>query len=132
MYMLDTNTCVYLMSSKHPDLARKIASIPVEDICISTITQAELEFGVSKSHSIVKNAQALAKFISTISVIGFDTEAAEAYGVIRADLERKGNTIGHMDLLIAAHAKSQGYIIVTNNIREFSRVDGLVIENWVN
>ena len=131
MYMLDTTICVYLINKKHLGLAQKIAEVPIEKICISTITQAELEFGVAKSQNSAKNAQALMKFLSTISVIDFDTQAAETYGEIRADLQRKGSVIGHMDMLIAAHAKSKGFVIVTNNVREFERVEGLVLENWV-
>jgi len=130
MYMLDTNICIYLINKKHPGIAQKITKIPQEKIYISTITQAELEFGVAKSQNPLQNAQALAKFLSTISVIDFDTQAAEAYGEIRANLQRKGNTIGHMDMLIAAHAKSKRFIIVTNNISEFARVEGLEMENW--
>jgi len=129
--MLDTNICIYLINNKYLKLAQKIASIPYEDICISTITQAELEYGVSKSLHPAKNSQALAKFLSTISIIDFDTNAAETYGDIRFDLERKGKTIGNMDMLIAAHAKSMNAVIVTNNTREFERVEGLVLENWV-
>ena len=131
MYMLDTNICIFLINNKHPEIARKITDIPSEKICVSTITQAELEFGVAKSRKPAKNAQALAKFLSVIRVLDFDTRAAEVYGEIRVDLERRGETIGYMDMLIAAHAKSSGYTIVTNNIREFDRIDGLQVENWV-
>ena len=130
MYMLDTNICIYLINSKHPGLAQKIADVPGEDICISAITQAELEYGVSKSRDPLKNALALGKFLSVISVIEFDTNAAEAYGSIRADLEKKGQIIGQLDMLIAGHAKSKGFIMVTNNIREFGRIAGLATENW--
>ena len=131
MYMLDTNICIYLINHKLPELARRIADIPNDKICISVITQAELTFGIFKSKHPAKNAQALVKFLSAITVIDFGTKAAEAYGEIRADLERKGTMIGHMDMLIAAHARSQGFTIVTNNTREFERVEGLVSENWI-
>jgi len=131
MFMLDTNICVYLINNKSPELAKKITNIPFEEICVSTITQSELEYGVAKSQFTAKNAQALAKFLSTVTVVDYDTKAAEVYGEIRADLERKGKTIGLMDMLIVAHAKSNGYIVVTNNVREFERVEGLVFENWV-
>ena len=130
MYMLDTNICIYLINNKHPELAQKIANVPSDNIYISTITQAELEYGVSKSKNPVKNALALAKFLSVIRVIDFNTEAAQAYGDIRADLEQKGKLIGLMDMLIAGHAKSKGFIIITNNIREFERVERLNLENW--
>ena len=89
-----------------------------------------MEFGVAKSKNPAKNAQALAKFLSAISIIDFDTKAAEAYGELRVKLQRKGNVIGHMDMLIAAHAKARGFVIITNNTREFERVEGLELENW--
>ena len=97
---------------------------------VSTITQSELEYGVSKSQQKAKHAQALAKFLSTVNVLDFDTKAAEVYGEIRVDLELKGKPIGPFDMLIAGHAKSAGLTIVTNNVREFGRVDGLVVEDW--
>ena len=128
--MLDTNTCIFLINKKSPELAQKITDIPFEEVCVSTITQSELEYGVSKSQHKAKNAQALAKYLSTVTVLEYDTKAAEVYGEIRADLERKGQVIGQLDMLIAAHAKSAGLIIVTNNVREFGRVDGLVVEDW--
>ena len=130
MYMLDTNTCIFLINNKSEELARKITDAAIDEICVSTITQSELEYGVSKSQHKVKNAQALAKFLSTVTVLDYDTKAAEVYGEIRADLERKGKPIGPLDMLIAGHAKSAGKTIVTNNVREFGHVDGLVVEDW--
>ena len=132
MYMLDTNICIYLINNKHPELAQKIAEVPADTIFISTITQAELEYGVSKSKNSGRNALALAKFLSVIKVLDFDTKAAQSFGDIRANLEQKGKIIGLMDMLIAGHAKSKGYIIITNNTRDFKRVEGLKLENWVN
>jgi tRNA(fMet)-specific endonuclease VapC len=128
--MLDTNICIYLINKKSADLARKIISIASDMIYISTITQSELEFGVAKSQDKLKNSQALSKFLSIMNIIAYDSYAAETYGVIRAALEQTGNLIGHMDMLIAAHAKSKGFTIITNNTREFARVDGLIIEDW--
>ena len=130
-YMLDTDTCIYLINKKHPELAQKIINVPYENICISSITQAELEYGVSKSLNPAKNAQALTKFLSVINVVNFDSNAAISYGEVRANLERKGKVIGSMDMLIAGHAKSNGFIVVTNNVDEFERVEGIIIENWV-
>ena len=130
MYMLDTDICVYLIKRKSAKLAHRIADVPREQICISTITQGELEYGVSKSQSVAKNAQSLAGFLCTINVLPFDDNAAQIYGDVRAELERKGTPIGGLDTLIAAHAKSLGFTIVTNNVREFERVDGLKVENW--
>ena len=131
MYMLDTNICIYLIRSKSPELARKITDIPSDDVYISTITQAELEYGVAKSKNPVKNAEALTKLLSTLNVISYDTQAAELYGVIRADLERRGCIIGALDLLIASHAKSRGFTVITHNANEFNRVKGLNVEDWV-
>jgi tRNA(fMet)-specific endonuclease VapC len=129
--MLDTDICIYLINEKSPELARKITSVPTDEICISTITLAELEYGISKSQHPSKNAQALAKFLSILNVVDFNDKAAQLYGEVRADLEHKGTVIGNMDMLIAGHAKSKGYIVVTNNEHEFRRVDGLAVENWV-
>ena len=130
MYMLDTNICIFLINKKNPELARKIAAVPLDKIFVSTITQSELEYGVSKSQHTAKNAQALAKFLSTVTIIDYDTKAAEAYGDIRATVEKKGTVIGLMDMLIAAHAKSRNLVIVTNDVGEFGRVDGLLVEDW--
>jgi tRNA(fMet)-specific endonuclease VapC len=128
--MLDTNICIYLINNKLPELAKRITEIPNEQICVSSITQAELEYGVAKSQNRLKNAQALAKFLSVMNVLSFDSNASVEYGEIRADLERRGMSIGPLDMLIAGHAKSLGYIVVTNNTREFARVDGLSVEDW--
>ena len=130
MYMLDTNICVFLINNKSPALAKRIADVPFEEVSISSITQSELAYGVAKSQHTAKNALALARFLSTLTVLAFDAEAAEAYGEIRAALERKGTVIGQFDMLIAAHAKAKGFRIVTNNTSEFMRVDGLVVEDW--
>ncbi len=92
---------------------------------------AELQFGVEKSSSIEKNRIALERFLLPLEIVEFDAKAAIEYGEIRADLEKKGTPIGSMDLLIAAHTKSLETIIVTNNEKEFSRVEGLIVENWI-
>jgi tRNA(fMet)-specific endonuclease VapC len=101
-----------------------------EDLCISSITYAELMHGVEKSQAVDKNRLAISLFLSPITILNFDDKAAGEYGRIRADLERKGTPIGPLDMLIAGHAKSEGLILVTNNTREFNRVDGLAIEDW--
>ena len=102
-----------------------------EDYCISSITLAELEVGVYNSARPEQNQLALMTFLARIEVVPFDSEAAREYGIIRADLTRKGNLIGANDLLIAAHAKALDLTLVTNNTREFERVEGLKLENWV-
>ena len=129
-YMMDTNICIYAIKNKPESVIRKILSQNPEDLCISVVTYAELMHGVEKSQAVEKNRIAMSLFLSAITVLYFDGEAAEAYGQIRAELERKGTPIDPMDLLIAGHARSQGLILVTNNTREFARVTGLRIEDW--
>ena len=129
-YMMDTTICIYAIKNKPESVIRKILSQNPEDLCISVVTYAELMHGVEKSQAVEKNRIAMSLFLSAITVLDFDGEAAEAYGQIRAELERKGTPIDPMDLLIAGHARSQGLILVTNNTREFARVTGLRIEDW--
>lgn len=101
-----------------------------EEMCISVITYAELMHGVEKSQTIERNRVAITLFLSSISILEFDHHAAEEYGKIRAELERNGTPIGPMDMLIAGHARSEQLILVTNNTREFNRVEDLEIEDW--
>jgi tRNA(fMet)-specific endonuclease VapC len=129
-YMLDTHICIYLIKKKLEIVLTKLNAAMQEGVGISAITLAELEHGVALSAYPEKNADALALFLSIIEILPFDTKAAIQYGLIRADLQRKGMLIGQMDFLIAAHAKAYGLILVTNNVREFARVDGLIIEDW--
>lgn len=129
-YMLDSNICIYLIKNKPDSILIKLKAALKEGVSISTITLAELEHGVALSAYPEKNADALTQFLSIIEVLSFDARAASQYGLIRANLQRKGLLIGQMDMLIAAHAKANGYTMVTNNVREFARVDGLVIEDW--
>lgn len=105
-------------------------SVKIYEICISSVTYAELVHGVEKSQSIEKNRVALALLLANIEVMDFDSSAAESYGKIRADLEKTGKPIGPLDMMIAGHAKSLGYTVVTNNTKEFMRVNGLKLENW--
>jgi tRNA(fMet)-specific endonuclease VapC len=129
--MLDTNLCIYIIK-KHPEsVIDRFSAFPVGDIGISTITLAELEYGVSKSSQPRRNRDALRQFIAPLEIAEFNDRAAEAYGRIRAALEKKGQPIGAMDLLIAAHASSLAVRLATNNEREFRRVDGLRVENWL-
>ncbi|MEZ3423894.1 MAG: type II toxin-antitoxin system VapC family toxin [Lachnospiraceae bacterium] len=129
-YMLDTNTCIFAMKQKGNVIANLMKYKP-EDICISSITYAELVYGVEKSQAKDKNRLALALFLSDIQVIPYDDNAAQEYGYIRADLQQKGIPIGPMDMLIASHAKALGMTIVTNNTNEFKRVSGLKLEDWL-
>ena len=130
MYMLDTNICIYYINKKSPQLIERIHNYLNDGICISTLTLAELEYGVAKSAYPEKNADELRRFLSIFDVLEFDGEGAVYYGKVRADNERRGMPIGPIDTLIAAHAISKNLVLVTNNVREFARVDGLKIENW--
>ncbi|MBS3971214.1 MAG: type II toxin-antitoxin system VapC family toxin [Clostridia bacterium] len=130
-YMLDTNICVYLIKKKPENVLINLQSNMGEGIAISAITLAELMYGVEASAYPEKNTLALNQFLSIVDILPFDDEAAAEYGKICAALRRQGTQIGVMDMLIAAHAKAKGLIIVTNNVSEFERVEGLGLENWV-
>lgn len=129
-YMLDTNICIYAIKHKPEAVIQRFLRHDPEEMCISAVTYAELMHGVEKSRAVEKNRIAISLFLSPITVLEFHALAAEEYGKIRAQLERKGTPIGSMDLLIAGHARSEGLILVTNNTREFERVEGLRVENW--
>ena len=129
-YLLDTNTCIYIINKKPPLVVKRIRSKRPEDVAVSTVTIAELEYGVYRSREIDQNRIALLEFLVPFTILDFDQSAAATYGSIRASLESIGTPIGPMDILIAAQATSQSLILVTNNEREFRRVEGLQIENW--
>ncbi len=129
-YILDTNICIYIIKKKPAQVFEKFKKLPLGSVGISSITLAELEFGVKKSSQPEKNQLALNQFLIPLDIVEFDTNAAVEYGTIRKDLERIGTPIGPLDTLIAAHAKSLELILVTNNVKEFKRVAGLKIENW--
>lgn len=128
-YMLDTNMCIYAQK-KNESVLSKIKEHWEEGLAISSITLAELEYGVKASAAPEKNSIALMKFLSIVEILPFDTGAAEEYGNICAYLKKKGRPIGTMDMLISAHAKSEGLTIVTHNTREFERVPDLMLEDW--
>jgi tRNA(fMet)-specific endonuclease VapC len=129
--LLDTNICIYIIKRQPAAVLERFLMFTIGDIGISVVTLAELEYGVSKSRNVKRNRHALEQFIEPLEVAPFDREAAVIYGTIRAELEQKGQPIGAMDLLIAAHARSLDVRLVTNNESEFKRVPGLRIENWV-
>ena len=129
-YMLDTNICIYTIKHKPPEVIKAFLCHEPDDMCISSITYGELMHGVEKSQAVERNRAAITLFLSAISILPFDSDAAEKYGAVRADLERKGTPIGPMDMLIAGHARSRGLILVTNNTREFFRVNELEVEDW--
>ena len=128
--MLDTNICIYVIKHKPEKVLRKLQTIHPEDVCISSVTYAELVCGVEKSAAVEKNRLALSMLLANMEILDFDVEAADCYGKIRADLEKKGRPIGPLDMMIAGHGQSLGYTVVTNNVKEFSGVSALRIENW--
>lgn len=130
MWLLDTNICIYLIKRRPEAVLVRLREIDIATVAVSSITVAELQYGVAKSARPDQNALALAAFLAPIGVEAFDDRAAAAYGPVRATLERAGTPIGSLDLLIAAHALSLGRTLVTNNAREFDRVTGLKVENW--
>lgn len=129
--MLDTNVCIALIRQKPPQALRRFADYRVGDIGISWITLAELEFGVAKSRRRAENQAALEEFLLPLEIATFDREAARVYGQVRAALEKKGTPIGALDPIIGAHALALGATLATNNTREFSRIRGLTVVDWL-
>jgi len=129
-YMLDPDTCSYIMKRSNDAVLKRLQQVPVGDVCISVITKSELLFGVELSPRRQQNEVALNAFLRYVEVLDFLDEASLHYAKIRADLKTLGTMIGANDLFIAAHARSLGLMLVTNNTREFGRVRDLAIENW--
>jgi tRNA(fMet)-specific endonuclease VapC len=129
-YMLDTNICIYAIKHR-PAAVRETFNQKAHHLCVSSVSLAELLYGAEKSSQPTHNLTIIESFVARLEVLPFDDKAAAHYGQIRAPLEREGKIIGPYDLMIAAHARSQGLTLVTNNEKEFARVPGLLIENWV-
>lgn len=129
--MLDTNICIAMIKQKPKDILQKFNSYQLGDICISSVTLAELRYGVAKSQYQEKNRVALDQFILPLEVVDFDEPATLHYGTLRAMLEKQGTPIGALDMMIAAHALSLNVCLVTNNTREFDRVSGLKVIDWI-
>lgn len=129
-FLLDTNICIYLINRKPSSVRQHLELIPPNDVFISSITASELWYGVYKSKFVEKNTIALITFLSTINVLPFDEKASLSYGEIRVALEKSGEIIGANDLLIAAHALSLDYNLITNNEREFKKITQLKVLNW--
>ncbi len=130
-YMLDTNICIGLIRQKPQRLVERLTQCAPLDVGISSITVAELVYGAQKSNQIEQNMFAIEQFLLPLEIANFDQRASIAYGIIRASLERQGNVIGSMDILIGAHALSLDVILVTNNTGEFKRIPNLKIEDWM-
>ena len=129
-YMLDTNICIYLMKNQPKEVQERFAECYYGDVVISAITLAELEYGVVVSSDVKKNKKALSALLTDIVVVAFEEAAANSYGTIRASVaKRKGDAL---DKLIAAHAMALKLVLVTNNVKDFQKFPGIVLENWVN
>lgn len=130
-YLLDTNICIYIRQRRPPELLERFKRLAIGEAALSIITFGELVFGAAKSSDAASAMGKLDELASFLTVLPLPLDAARAYGSIRAELEARGETIGNNDLWIAAHARSEHFVLVTNNEREFRRIDDLEIENWV-
>lgn len=130
MFLLDTNICIRLLNGSSERVAERLRAIPPSDIRLSSIVKAELLYGARHSSRATSNLRLLGRFFAPIASVPFDDRCAEEYGLIRDELDREGKPIGPNDLLIAATARAYDFILVTSNVREFSRVPALQIEDW--
>ena len=130
--MLDTDTCIFLMRGESPALAAKVQSVPLQQQVMSAVTFAELTYGVQASAAAKRkqNQSVLDSLVLHLAVLDWPQDAAKHYAEIRADLKKRGAQLGAADLMIAAHARVMGAIVVTNNLKDFERVKGLAVENW--
>lgn len=129
--LLDTSICVEMIRGRSPGVTAKLKRRTIGSVGISSITLAELQYGVAKSSDPARNTIALAHVVAPLMILPFDDQAAATYGQMRASLERLGQRIGSLDMLIAAHALALGVVLVTNYEQEFCRVPGLNVENWL-
>lgn len=132
MYLLDTNACIQLLNGSSPNLAAHLQQRHPSEVSLCTVVKAELFYGARKSARVAQNLQLLTVFFAPFPCLSFDEASAETYGALRADQERSGRILGPNDLLIAAIAKTHDLTLITNNVREFSRVVGLRVEDWQN
>jgi len=130
-YVLDTNACIELIRGRSQRVLTRLRQCAPASVGISSITLAELYYGVARSSDPQRNLLALTQFCAPIAILPFDDRAAAVYGTVRQDLERKGYLAGPLDTLIAAHSISEGATLVTDNVREFRHVGGLKVENWL-
>ncbi len=129
-YMLDTNVCVDLIRNCRPTVVNRLRALHPDAVCISAVTLSELEYGAARSADPARNRLLTAEFITPLDIRAYDDAVGPSYGRVRAELEARGEPIGPLDTMIAAHALSLGLVLVTNNEREFRRVPGLRVENW--
>ena len=130
-FLLDTDVCVVLLRKRPQALLARLTALDPGDVGISSVTASELHYGIQKSLHRERNVEALAHILAAIEIHPFGAAEAEAHGRLRAELERSGRGIGVFDAMIAAHALTLGATMVTGNVREFGRVPGLRIENWL-
>jgi tRNA(fMet)-specific endonuclease VapC len=128
--LLDTDICIYAINRKRPEVLSRVRGYSIGEVGISAITYAELRFGVENSARVDENMDRLERFLLPLEIVPFDAEAARHYGRVRRELKLAGCPIGSNDLLIGAHALALAVTLVTNNVREFSRIDGLCVERW--
>jgi tRNA(fMet)-specific endonuclease VapC len=129
-YLLDTDICIYVMKSRPPHLRARFNGVEGQ-LAISSITLAELNYGAENSARPTDNLLVIEQFAARMAVLPFAEKAAAHYGQIRAELKRAGQPVGPFDMLMGAHARSEGLVLVTNNLREFQKISGLRVENWV-
>lgn len=130
-YLLDTNICIYLIKRKPPEVLQRFLQLSPGSVFISSVTTSELYCGAQKSQRVQTNLEALNHFLLSFRIVDYDESASFLYGELRADLEKRGQPIGPLDMMIAAHALSLDVPLVTNNTKEFERVKGLKLKNWV-
>ena len=132
LFMLDTDTCIFLMRGESPALAARVQSVPLQQQVISAVTFAELSYGVQVSAAAKRkqNQSVLDSLVLHLAVLDWPQNAAKHYAEIRADLKKRGSQLGAADLMIAAHARAMSAIVVTNNVKDFERVKSLEVENW--
>ena len=131
MYLLDTNICIYIMKNSYPALTQKVFSFNPSDLCVSSITVFELEYGAAKSNWGDKTRHSMQMFLAPFNIINFDSKDAASAGTIRGFLEKQGKLIGPYDVQIAGQAVAKSLTLVTHNVSEFSRVPGIKVEDWV-
>jgi tRNA(fMet)-specific endonuclease VapC len=131
MYMLDTNICIYIIKKQPVSVFQRFQALPVGSVSMSLVSYGELEFGALRSNNSKKALDILDELAAYIPVLSMPMEVAKEYADIRADLAAKGMLIGNNDLWISAHARALGHTLVTNNVKEFERVEGLKLENWI-
>ena len=128
--LLDTDICIYAINRRNPKPLERLRAYSIGEVGISSITYAELRFGIENSVRVAANLERLERFLLPLEIVAFDAEAGRYYGTVRAQLQRVGLPIGSNDLFIASHALSLGATVATNNVREFARVKGLQVERW--